>query len=235
MSDIEKGRIRALSRGIGTKLFNAKVNQRYRDDDTLRDSCLVQDYDSLIEVTYKFMLFNFVLDNYTPSIEERLQQRPKGKPTPWMVLHFKFDKKFVPDKTTNILKPLGERRLRISHVDLSTINESDIKKVFDGFTLKYGNDFVTYNFSDKREIKLKHLDKSGDAITVISKALKFTSDRNKSEGEITESIAVTSLPKNTPKLDAHGLLGHLFKITFYEQQGNRTAKLHSIFISNNLK
>lgn len=237
ISDIEKQRIRTLSRGIIAKLFNKQVIDRYSDNQDLLDTCTVQSFDTVPEMLLKQIAFYFTLDNFTPQVNEKLVMRNKGakKPIdnlPWMLLHVKFKERYIFDKETGEEKPLGQRRIRISNIDEKLAIVDDVKKSFNGMNVKYGSNWLSYNFKNGREIRLEHLSSREQGIKLIKASMPFTVKEHQHEGEIEDNVFDVKPPKNTPKLDTDGLIGHIFKVTFHKREGNKTNKLATVYVAN---
>lgn len=240
--DSEKIRLRTLSRGISAKLFNERVKERYADNQSLLDTCLIRDYDTIPEILLKKITFFFTLENYTPIVEEKIYMRNKPKKgsneqanTPWLILHFKFKERYIKDRSTGELKPLGQRRMTCFNVDIGKIDKNSLKQAFDGFTFYYGDTWIGYNFTNNREIKLKHSESKEKAIELIEKLNQFTIKDYQPEGKIEDNIFNLSVPKNSPKPDNYNLTGHLFKITIHQKESNKIKKILSVMIQNKVK
>jgi hypothetical protein len=239
--DESKKQLRVLSRGIGNKLFNKKVNDRYEGNQDLIDACLIQPFDSLLESIDKKLTFFLTLENFVPTFEEKiyLRNKPKRKKKdaqddetiPWMILHLNFKEKFIKDED-GTTKPLGQRRIEVNNIDENKIVEKELRKAFNGSTYKYGSKYVTYNFNNGKEIRLEHASSEKNGIDLISRCLSFCLDSAKQDGDLDDNILTVNKPKNTKKVDTHGLVGYIYRITFYKQQGKRTTKIYSLLLSN---
>jgi hypothetical protein len=230
--------IRALSRGIGSKLFNQQVKERYHDNDNLLNACLIRDWDTMPEITYKHSLFYFVLNNFMPVYDEKVHVRGKAKSSislPWMVLHLKFAERYIKDRETGEMKPIGQRRIKISNIDIATANAEAVKRAFDGKSIIYGRKYVTYNFANGKEIKLQHIDSEAMGIDLISTCIPFTMKDTRFDGDVSKNILTVSIPENAPNTDTFGLRGHIWKATFHERQGKKTNQLFRVLIANRAK
>lgn len=237
--DPNKARLRAISRGVGSKLFNQKVVERYGDNQDLLDTCLIQSFDTIPEIIDKKLTFFFVLENYTPVVEERVHIRGKKTKSsasdniPWMILHFKFKEKYIEDRDTGELKRLGQRQLKCCNVNLDLVDTESIKKTFDGLSIFYGDRWIGYNFTNGKEIRLKYIERD-KAIILIDKLNEFTLKEYQQDGKAEENIYDLGVPKKVRKPDNYGLTGHLFKITFHAREGNKTKRLRSVMIQNKI-
>jgi hypothetical protein len=233
--DSNKIQIRALSRGIGTKLFNQQVKERYGDNPDLMDTCSVQDWDTMPEIIYKQLTYFLTLGNFTPIFEEKVYMRNKPLVKdktfyPWMVLHLKFKERYI--KVNGELKPLGQRRIKISNVDVSKLNSEKVSSIFKEASLTYGNKFVTYNFSNGKEIRLEHCSDTGNAIDLIKRCLLVTNSATHQQGEVVDNILTVNKPKNTPKVDTFGLTGYVYRVTIHERVGKKTNQILRVMIEN---
>lgn len=232
----DKIQIRSLSRGITTRLFNDQVRERYSDNETLLNACLMRDWDTHPELQVKQNLFYFTLGNFTPVYEEKIHIRGKKDKlqTPWMVLHLKFKERYIKDRDTGEMKPLGQRQILINNIDVN-INLDDVKKAFDGTSIIYGSKYVTYNFNNSKEIRLEHLDNQAAGIELIKKCLPFTVQSTLHEGTVESNITTVNYPENIPKTDTHGLRGYIWKVSFSKKVGNKTVQLSRVLISNSAR
>jgi hypothetical protein len=232
----DKLQIRALSRGVTTKFFNEQVTQRYGDNQLLLDACLIRDWDTQPEIIVKQNTFFFTLNNFMPIYEEKVKVRGKkdNLRTPWMVLHLKFKEQYVKDNKTGEMKPLGHRRVLINNIDIN-INLFDVKKAFDGETFVYGDKYVTYNFTNSKEIRLEHVESEQMGINLIKKCLPFTEQSTLHEGSVEDNILTVNVPKNTPKVDTFGLRGYIWKVSFHEQKGKRATQVNRVLIANSAR
>jgi hypothetical protein len=232
----DKIQIRALSRGIATKFFNDQVKDRYADNETLVDGLLVRDWDTMPEIQVKQNTFYFTLGNFTPVYEEKVHVRGKKDKlsTPWMVLHLKFKERYIEDSVTGEMKPLGQRQILINNIR-PDINLDDVKKTFDGTSIVYGSEYVTYNFTNSKEIRLEHCQSRLAGIELIKKCLPFTIQSTLHEGQVEDNILTVIIPENTPKVDTYGLRGHIWKVSFKQQIGKKTTQLARVLISNNAR
>jgi hypothetical protein len=228
--------IRSLSRGVTTRFFNDQVKERYGDNETLLEACLIRDWDTMPEIQVKQNTFYFTLNNFMPVFEEKIHVRGKKdkKQTPWMVLHLKFKEKYIKDKDTGLMKPLGQRQILINNIDRN-VNLEDVKKAFDGETIVYGSKYVTYNFNNSKEVRLEHIQTEAMGIELIKKCLPFTVQSTLHEGSIEDNILTVNYPVNTPKVDTYGLRGHIWKVSFKEQVGKKTTQLARVLISNSAR
>lgn len=233
----DKIQIRSLTRGLVTKLFNQQVKDRYSDNQTLLDSLLIREWDTVPEINLKSDLFYFTLGNFTPVYEEKIHVRGKKDKlqTPWMVLHLKFKERYVKDKDSGLLKPLGQRQILVNNIDINLVNLETVKKAFDGVSIIYGSKYVTYNFNNSKEIRLEHIDNQAMGIDLIKKCLPFTVQSTLHEGNVEDNILTVNYPTNTPKTDTYGLRGHIWKVSFKQQTGNKTTQLMRVLISNSAR
>ncbi|WP_373545027.1 hypothetical protein [Chamaesiphon sp.] len=233
--DSNKIAIRALSRGIGTKLFNQQVVERYGDNTDLMDACKIQDWDTMPEMVFKQLTYFFTLSNFTPVFEEKihLRNKPLAKDRiayPWMMIHLKFKERYI--KVDGVLKPIGQRRIKISNIDPAKIDSESIAKAFKDVFMIYGNNYCTYNFNNGKEIRLEHVSTQAKGIELISLFLPFTDTTTHQKGEIADNILTVSKPKNTPKVDTTGLKGYVYKITIHERQGKKVNQIFRVMIEN---
>jgi hypothetical protein len=235
MIESEKARLRAVTRGVGTKFFNQQVSDRYSDNPSVLEALTLYDHDSLIEVLNKKIDFFFTLKNTVPVVEEVVHVRGISKAKgqiPWMVLHFKFKEQYIKDKETGEQKRVGQRQIRISEIDESKCDTDAIKKAFDGYTFTYGTNWVTYNFDNKKEIKLSHCESKKKGVELIKKAIKFTLHADKKDDEIDKGILTVIPPENVYKGDYYGMVGYCFKVSFFIKKGKRAVKIAQVNIAN---
>lgn len=231
----DKIEIRSLSRGVVSKLFNDQVRERYSDNETLLNACLMRDWDTHPELQVKQNLFYFTLNNFVPVYEEKVYMRNKVKTdlSPWMMIHIKFKEEYI--KVNGVMTKLGQRRQKVSNIDLSQVNPDSIKKAFDGKSFIYGSKYVTYNFNNGKEIQFRHIDNEAMGIDLISSCLPFTIKSTQHEGELKDNILTVNVPKNTPKIQCDGLRGYIWKVTFHEKDGKKTNQISRVLISNNAR
>ncbi len=232
----EQQEIRALSRGIVTRLFNDQVKERYSDNQSLLDTCLIRSWDTMPEIQVKQNTFYFTLNNFIPVYEEKIHVRGKKDKlqTPWMVLHLKFKERYIKDRETGHMKPLGQRQILINNID-ANVDLAEVKKSFDGVSIIYGSKYVTYNFNNSKEIRLEHIDNQAMGIDLIKKCLPFCAKNTLHEGSVEDNVLTVTYPTNTPKTDTHGLRGHVWKVSFKEQVGKKTVQVARILISNSAR
>lgn len=230
----DKIQIRTLSRGAVSKLFNDQVQERYSDNETLLDACLIRDWDTHPEIQVKQNFFYLTLGNFTPVYEEKVHIRGKKNnlQTPWMILHLKFKEQFIKDSETGKIKPLGQRRILINNIDEKIIDSDLVKKTFDGTSIVYGSKYITYNFTNAKEIKLKHIENEATGIDLLKKCLPFTVQSTLHEGSVEDNILTVNAPKNTKKVDTHGLRGYVWKVSFHQKIGKRSIQLFRVLIAN---
>lgn len=237
ITDTEKQRIRATSRGISNKLYNDFVNQRYEGNQDLLDTCLIQPFDIVPEIIDKKLTFFFTLGNYTAEVKEKLVMRNKGNSgkgddLPWLILHVKFKEKYIKDAVTGELKPLGQRRIKISNINENKTTVESLQSAFNGFNFKYGDKWISYNFTNGKEIRLEHQSSKISAMKLIELSLPFTIEEHRQKGDIADNVFSVTPPKNTPTLDTDGLVGHVFRVTVHQRQGKKVNKLFAAYISN---
>lgn len=239
-SDIDKLRLRTLTKGVNAKFYNEQVKQRYEGNSDLLEACTIYPFETLPEITAKQFLFYFVLENYTPQVKEKiyLRNKPKGsKPVdnlPWATIHLKFAEKYVKDPLTGELKPSGQRQIHLSNVNLDLSDDMFIKAL-SGLTLTYGSSYTTYNYRNGKELRLEHVSSSDRGITLLEKFVPLTLKEHQQEGAIDENVFIVTPPKRTPKVLVHGMTGYVCRISFHEQQGNKTVKLKRLLIPNKAK
>lgn len=240
-TDQEKLRSRTIARGIGTRIFNERVKERYQGNEDFLEALTIQPFDALLDIVNKKIDFYFTHENFVPTYEEKvhLRNKPRGgindELYPWLKLHLKFSERFIRDQETGVIKPLGQRSIRISNVDPQKFNKDAVKKAFDNVTFQYGDHLIKYIFSNARELKLLHAHSKQDGVNLIKAAFPFVRDDLKHDGNIEDNILTVNAPKNSPKADTHGLVGHIFKVTLYEMRGKKATKIESVMISNKVK
>ena len=229
--------IRSLSRGVTIKFFNNHVRERYSDNESLLDACLIREWDTMPEIAVKQNTFYFTLGNFTPVFEEKVHVRGKKDKlhTPWMVLHLKFKERYIKDRDTGIMKPLGQRQILVNNIDTKLVKLDEVKEAFDGVSIVYGSKYVTYNFNNSKEIRLEHIEDQAKGVELIKKCLPFTVQSTLHEGTVEENILTVNYPVNTPKTDTHGLRGHIWKVSFKEQVGKKTTQFARVLISNSAR
>jgi hypothetical protein len=237
-TETEKLQTRTLSRGIRTKLFNKQVGDRYSDNQDLLDACSIQPYDTIPEIIDKKIDFFFTLDNFAPQVIEkiRLRNKPKkgegevGGNLPWMYVHLKFKERYI--NINGILKPTGQRRIKVSNIDLGKTTEKLLREKLEGLTLTYGSSYVTYNFNNGKEIRLEHVDTINNGRKIIEQLIPLTLNEYQHSGEVSKNIFTVTPPENTPTVDMHGYTGYAYKLSFHKQEGKKTIKLFSLLLAN---
>lgn len=229
---------RALTAGVCNKLYNDQVQQRYSDNQTLLDVCTIYPFNSHLEILDKKLTFYFVLENYTPQIEERVRIRGKKDksdlPTTWMKVHIKFKERYIKSDTGET-KALGQRRITVNNIDESKIDADKMIAVFSGKSFIFGSNYVTYNFKNGKEIVLKHIESEAVGIELIRTFLDYTVESTHMDGKFEGNILTVNAPKNAPKPETDGLRGHIYKLTFHKRDGKRTNQIARILIPNKVK
>jgi hypothetical protein len=238
-SEQDKAKNRALSRGIGTRIFNEQVKERYGDNPDFLEGLTIQPFDALLDVVNKKIDYFFTYGNFTPTIEEKIHLRNKPKKglkddsaLPWFMIHLKFAERYIKDRETGEMKPLGQRTIRVSNADLEKYDRDKLKKAFDGKTFQYGSEYVKYIYANARELKFEHVHSREQGIEIINLALPWVVDGTKQEGNVADNILTVAMPKNAPKVDTHNLVGHIFKVTLHKREGKKSTKVDQVMISN---
>lgn len=238
MTDLQANELRAVSRGISARLFNDKVRERYEGNQELLNCCLIQPFDTIPEMTFKQNTFFFTLNNFTPNIIEkiRLRNRANGaisKGLIWAMVHLKFKETYIKDSETKESKPVGQRTIKVSNVDPEVIELKKIRELLRGKELLFGSNWVTYNFTNGKEIRLEHVSTREDGIKLIEVLLQLTLKEFQQPGNVSKNCFTVIPPElNTPKIDMFGKVGYVYKITFHQMEGKREKKFRSIMIPN---
>jgi hypothetical protein len=238
-TDTEKQRLRALTKGITAKFYNKQVSDRYAGNQDFIEACTIHPFETVPEITAKQCLFYFVLENYTPQIQEKvhLRNKPKGKKSqldyhPWATIHMRFAEKYVKDPITGEIKPSGQRQIHLSNIDLEKIDDEVLQSALNGATLKFGTSYTTYNFRNGKEIRIEHVDTREHGINLIEKLVPFTLSEYHQVGAVEDNILTVIPPKNTPHVLVHGMTAHVYRVSFHQRDGNKSIKLKHTLISN---
>lgn len=253
ITEIEKTQARAQARGIRNKFHNQQVRDRYGSNDAILKACLIEPWDTEPEITNKILTFSLILQNFTPIVSEKISFRNKAKTKNkqdeneerssgeiWAQIHIKFKERFIKDRTTGLMKPLGQRRITVNNINPELlINQEEskkkIKNLLDNETILYGRNYVSYNFLNGKGIRLEHVGSNVKGIKLIEKFVSLTKEEHQQPGEVKKNIFILIVPElNTPSLDTDRLLGHFFKITFHQQIGKKSGKLLTIMLNNSI-